>query len=163
MPDIDDDLMDDLLQQLEGDAYLMAYVGIHRAGGVAVPLNTKFTQIEKTEVIEHCGAKAIVCPDDAVTPSHLMRLNLTELRWVSHAGDATPTGIERSGEDLADILYTSGTTGTPKGVACTHDNIAFKGASTLVTCKTRYRRRGKTSCRTIRQKIRARIAILLVI
>ncbi len=127
-----------LLDNADAAVYLSTYVAIHRAGGVAVPCNTRFTSNELTHVLSHSGAKAVV---HGMTLSHQLGaegiptmdhiVNTETIRSLWDAGDVPDVQVERPGDALADILYTSGTTGTPKGVACTHDNIAFKGASTL--------------------------------
>jgi long-chain acyl-CoA synthetase len=126
-----------LLGNEDASVYLSSYVAIHKAGGVAVPCNTRFTSAELAHVLTHSGARMAVVGDGHQADLHEAgpQLSLTipaiEARRIAAEGPDDPVRITRSGEDLADILYTSGTTGTPKGVACTHDNISFNGASTL--------------------------------
>jgi len=101
----------------DGLLYATSYQAIHKAGGVAVPINTKFIPAEVEHVVGHSEAK-FVLDNDSIAP------------LLAHP-DTSDVQVERAGGDLADILYTSGTTGFPKGVCCTHDNVNFKGSSSL--------------------------------
>ena len=123
-----------LYDNADGLDYLTAYQGIHKAGCVVVPLNTRYRTAELDHVLSHCGAKVILtsvtrAESVADLASSKGVAVVTSDRWATaeDAVEATP----RAPGDLADILYTSGTTGVPKGVACTHENIVFKGASQL--------------------------------
>jgi acyl-CoA synthetase (AMP-forming)/AMP-acid ligase II len=129
--------------------WLVSYAGIHRAGGVAVPMNPRLAAAEIGHMLAHSGASAVVSEGDLVA-SDLGTAN-DELRLVvdasledgSAVGDSAPVPVVgwddmTSGEstafevphdkdDLFDILYTSGTTGRPKGVAIRHSNASMIG------------------------------------
>lgn len=106
-------------------AFLVAYLGIMRAGLVVVPVNFKLSRETIAFVLEDCGAKlAIVDPIGAqLLPAGFPHLDLDD--WVADAldpafgfGDAPP--IKMRPEEIAAILYTSGSTGRPKGVPLSH-------------------------------------------
>jgi long-chain acyl-CoA synthetase len=102
--------------------FAVAYFAVLRAGLVAVPLNPGYTSDELTFALSDSGAARVVA-DEAV----LGRLRLSE-------GVAVPPGELASGEsgaphpaaadDLAVLLYTSGTSGRPKGAMLTHRALA---------------------------------------
>jgi long-chain acyl-CoA synthetase len=102
--------------------FAIAYFGTLRAGLVAVPLNPGYTADELSFALSDSGAVRVVA-DDAV----LGRLRLS-------AGVAVPVEELESGEraaphpagaeDLAVLLYTSGTSGRPKGAMLTHRALA---------------------------------------
>ncbi|MDP6942764.1 MAG: class I adenylate-forming enzyme family protein [Myxococcota bacterium] len=117
--------------------YLTTYMAIHKAGGVAVPLNPRLSDPEILRTLAHCEASAL-CGSGARTATldlplvtDAMRLDGPTLTALASEGDAGEFQVARDPEDLADILYTSGTTGHPKAVACTHANVTYKGSSTL--------------------------------
>ena len=85
--------------------FAASYFAILRAGLVAVPLNISYTPTEVDYQVSDSGA----------------RLVLTESEMDRLAGSAPYDGKPRSGdEDLAVLLYTSGTTGRPKGAMLSH-------------------------------------------
>jgi len=101
-------------------AYPVAWLGVLAAGGVAVPLNSRSGELDARFVLEHSGAVAVVV-DDATAepagraaPSGVRPLLVTDL--LAEPPDA-PAGSTHA---VANIQYTSGTTGFPKGCLLTH-------------------------------------------
>lgn len=118
----------------------MAYLSVVSMGAVVVPILPDFSGTEIASIIEHSEAKALIISDSLSNkapelPTLQFTLSLDELTTFRHAeGSAGRSIPEPREEDLAAILYTSGTTGRPKGVMLTHRNIVQNviGSRTLV-------------------------------
>lgn len=109
----------------------IAYFAITTAGMVAVPILPDFTSSELELIISHSEAKAILVSDKLYTklPKSLVEkmnivirtkgLNIISQQVTERAEKRVPQP-----DDLAVIIYTSGTTSKPKGVMLTHYNIS---------------------------------------
>lgn len=127
---------------------IMLYLAVVRAGAVFLPLNTGYTPAEIEYFLGNATPRIFVCDPKTRADYEVLTSKLgigleTMGVWQNHetsagtltdAGLAAPTAFEtvaRAADDLAAILYTSGTTGRSKGAMLSHANL-LSNAQTLV-------------------------------
>lgn len=117
-------------------------------GAIVMPINWRLAAPEVRYILEHSQARVLVChedladlADDATNDLDTSLLNvciapeaplgwttIADLRSGSPPADRYPT----EGDDTQRLMYTSGTTGRPKGVMITHANLAWKNLAHLI-------------------------------
>jgi long-chain acyl-CoA synthetase len=122
--------------------WLISAYAILFAGGVLVPLDYKLTPDDQWQLLKHSSASILMTeypiwrqlstsPDRAAA-TNLKTILVTEappnadlsgaVRWEEFRGSSTPVFVSRRRNDVASIVYSSGTGGRPKGCMMTHEN-----------------------------------------
>jgi HIP---CoA ligase len=104
--------------------WIIAAFGIMTAGGVLVPVNTRFKDDEAADVVARSGAKAVLVQQGFLGQDfQIPGVPTIDLKsdFLTAAGpfDREPADW-LSGDDISDVIYTSGTTGRPKGAMMNH-------------------------------------------
>lgn len=122
-------------------ANIVLYLGTVRAGAVYLPLNTAYTLNELDYFIGDAEPSLVVCDPakaEGLAPIAAKVTAKVETLGPDGKGSLTDaaekassefTTVPRANDDLAAILYTSGTTGRSKGAMLTHDNLASNSLS----------------------------------
>lgn len=112
--------------------YIAAYFGIIRAGGVVLPVNNLLTHEEVNFILDDASVSVVFYDAECSNTVQKLMQRERETRTYVQLADvarqapgAAPASAASGGPDeVCTILYTSGTTGRPKGALLTHRNIA---------------------------------------
>ena len=105
--------------------YILSYFAIIRAGAIAVPINTFLTPDEVTYILNDCGCSLLIYDDSFAGHEAKVKESISSLNSVMF-GDIPQHEIRLdmgNPDDVAVFLYTSGTTGFPKGAMLTNKNL----------------------------------------
>jgi long-chain acyl-CoA synthetase len=117
-----------LLWAPNSPSWVIAYLGVLIGGGVVVPLDVQSTPnfvanvVAQTEPILALLSTSI---PEAARPLSVSTIHLENLPYLFTHGQVVFQQPHIQGQDLAEIMYTSGTTGEPKGVMLTHRNLVY--------------------------------------
>ncbi|MFC5060961.1 acyl-CoA synthetase [Actinomycetospora atypica] len=121
------------------DAYLLSFLGAARIGAVHVPINYALTGEELAYLVEQSGSRVLVVDPalaanvEALTqrPGQVvpMRDAPGSLLEAARTGEVPEIDVTVDDGDLAQLLYTSGTTSKPKGAMMTHRGLVHEYVS----------------------------------
>ncbi|MCZ4551033.1 fatty acyl-CoA synthetase [Gordonia rubripertincta] len=122
------------------DAYLLSFLACSRAGLIHVPVNYALTGDELAYLLENSGAELVLADPDlvhhveAVTPPALLTLSGSEDSLLERSTIGPVPEIESvsADTDLAQLLYTSGTTSRPKGAMMSHRALVHEYFSCIL-------------------------------
>jgi acyl-CoA synthetase (AMP-forming)/AMP-acid ligase II len=117
-------------------------------GAIAMPINWRLAAPEVRYILEHSEARALVCDESLLDLANEATKSIegTVLRacvsqpvpdgWTPLADlrviPSTPARVRAADDDVHRFMYTSGTTGRPKGVMITHANLAWKNLAHVI-------------------------------
>ena len=118
--------------------WITTYAAVHKAGAAVVPTNTRLSVPELVTIAGHSGAVAMLTCSELLSNAQAVAAQLPSLRVVCAgagepgvapweelvADDADEYQVPVEPTDLADVMYTSGTTGLPKAIAVRHRTVA---------------------------------------
>ncbi|MFD9548958.1 FadD3 family acyl-CoA ligase [Nocardia salmonicida] len=101
--------------------WIIAAFGLVTAGGVLVPINTRFKAEEAADVVRRSGAELLLVQQGFLGTEYAGPQGVPVIDLKSDfLASGKPFERTMNGTDIADIIYTSGTTGRPKGVMMNH-------------------------------------------
>lgn len=130
--------------------WMEIYVALARAGLVAVPVNFRLLPADIAYIASHSEAKAMIVQDDLRSSVEPLRCDLpieprcwihfgapTPTGWTGYedlmaAASSTPPGVITEPQDPFALMYTSGTTGRPKGAIRNHEGNALLALATAL-------------------------------
>jgi acyl-CoA synthetase (AMP-forming)/AMP-acid ligase II len=119
--------------------FLTTTLAASHLGAIVMPLNWRLAAPELQYILDHARTRALVCDEDLLALGHEASKDMPDLVRVAVSQQA-PDGWERfadlvaapqarahvGADDVHRLMYTSGTTGRPKGVMITYANLAWK-------------------------------------
>lgn len=128
------------LLSLNSDRFIEYYFAVVWGGGAMMPMNIRWAAAECAYALNDAGAEILLVDEAFKDMATTLQADVPELKTVVYCGDgevpADTLNYEtlisitdpvqdagRSGDDLAGVFYTGGTTGFPKGVMLSHTNL----------------------------------------
>ncbi|MHA1265892.1 MAG: AMP-binding protein [Candidatus Helarchaeota archaeon] len=129
--------------------FIEANIAIQELGAIPVPMNFRYVASEMEFLLNNSDAIAFIFDDDALGELQKIRENIPGVKYLIHDGANTPSDmlnyeaiiqgakdkeikVDLDIHDTAVIIYTGGTTGRPKGVMLSYDNILSNEEMALV-------------------------------
>lgn len=143
------------LLMMNGVEYLESYFGAAKIGAVLVPLNWRLAPPELEFILADSGSETLLFDGEFDAVAGALRGLATPVQHWIRAGEgtldfadgydtlcagaaSTPPRAEAHGDDLLFIMYTSGTTGTPKGAVHTHETMTWASLTINLTTDMRH-------------------------
>ncbi|MEM8903931.1 MAG: long-chain fatty acid--CoA ligase [Actinomycetota bacterium] len=126
------------LWALNSDRYLEAYLAVPIAGRVLVPLNTRWAEVELADSLDDSGTRLLLTDRDpgglADIVDEVLRIPDDHDALIDSVagGEGVDLAAPRSGDELAGLFYTGGTTGRSKGVMLSHGNLVANAFHTQI-------------------------------
>ena len=127
--------------------WVVAFFAIAKLGGIVIPVNFAFKSPEVEHIAKDSGCKYFIVGEDLIPVVEPIRQRLSQVReFISisngqikgyikfeslEEGSATESEVDVGLDDILHLAYTSGTTGSPKGVILTHGNMIWNTISNL--------------------------------
>lgn len=132
-------------------AFMAIRFAVARADAVLVPINFMLNASDVAYILDHCGARMLLadvttietalearqpCVEQVLgIPTETGELPRQVPSWETLFRDETPPPAQRGGEDVLQIIYTSGTESRPKGAMLSHNAVLWEYQSCIIDCE----------------------------
>jgi fatty-acyl-CoA synthase len=109
---------------------LVLLFALARLGAILVPLNWRLTAAEHKVIVADCGPRLLFCEPEFAAHARTLGINARVLDGKWREASVAPTITGSDAHDML-IVYTSGTTGTPKGAVLTQAALLWNGFNSI--------------------------------